>query len=218
MPTNPDVSLVSGATATLVYDTTSSRWRLLTSGIGAIVNGGNAFGASMTVGTTDAQSLILKTNNTAVLTLEQGGRILGSSSIDRSLATTQDSNGSSTYYIESGTFSPTITAISNVTSVTTPGFMYWMRVGRTVTCWGQFDMVGTLASVLTMALIQLPVSSLLALNTEAHGSMARVGTGTNLGSIVAYATGTAVRTEFILAADAAGSSRTFGYHFSYYCN
>lgn len=73
--TGADVSLVAGATATLVYDSTSSRWRLLTAGIGAIVNGGNAFGATMSIGTTDAQSLILKTNNTTALTIDSAQQI-----------------------------------------------------------------------------------------------------------------------------------------------
>jgi hypothetical protein len=41
----------------------------------AFVQGGNSFGATATIGTNDANSLVLETNNTAQLTINSGGRI-----------------------------------------------------------------------------------------------------------------------------------------------
>ena len=65
----------SGAAGAPTYRTIASADLPVTGAGGAIVNGGNTFGAASSIGNTDAYDLALKTNNTARMTILSGGNV-----------------------------------------------------------------------------------------------------------------------------------------------
>ncbi len=79
-PDGGNLTIPPNATATFQYDSATQRWRLVilpassaTVASFAYIQGGNAFGATATLGTTDAYALNLKTNNVTALALDTSG-------------------------------------------------------------------------------------------------------------------------------------------------
>ena len=65
-------SYYGGSVTSASYALSSS---FATNAANAFIQNGNSFGATATIGTNDANSLVLETNNTAQLTINSGGRI-----------------------------------------------------------------------------------------------------------------------------------------------
>lgn len=158
----------------------------------------------------------ISTNGSSKFTVDSTGRLAGSAGIKRDLSTTQDTSQVSTYYIESGTYSPSITGVTNITTVSSPGIGYWMRVGNAVTFWGEFTVTGTTGSALTQVSVTIPIASAFSTNTEGSGFMSRRSTGTNIGSMDMRNSNDDMLASWILTGSDAGASRTFGFHCSYY--
>jgi len=69
--------------------------------------------------------------------------------------------GTTNQYIASGTYTPTLTAVTNV-SASTARLVPWIRVGNVVTVTLQFDATATSTATLTQIGISLPIASNLA--------------------------------------------------------
>lgn len=113
--------------------------------------------------------------------------------------------------LASGTYTPTLTGVTNVSS-STPRQATYMRVGNTVTVAGQMDITPTGAGAVTIG-ISLPIASSFTTAYQCggtgHCSTALTGHG---GGIIADATND--RAEFSYL-DAVGSTDTFSYTFTY---
>jgi len=94
------------------------------------------------------------TNNTLKLTLTADGRLYGSALHNNAGAVT----GTTDQYIASGTYTPTLTAVANIGTLSA-SVAQWMRVGNVVTVSGHFT--GTPSSVgASMQIgISLPIAS-----------------------------------------------------------
>lgn len=113
--------------------------------------------------------------------------------------------------IASGTYTPTLTAVANV-SAETAYPAQWLRVGTTVTVSGKCDVTATAgASTQTQLGISLPVSSVFASNGECGGSASAADIVLE-GPIYADSTYYWAQLEF-LAVDT--SSHTMWYQFTY---
>jgi len=76
--------------------------------------------------------------------------------------------GTAKQYIASGTYTPTLTNVTNITASTARKCQY-MRVGNVVTVSGSLDITPTLAALTTVG-ISLPIASNLALATDCAGA------------------------------------------------
>jgi len=110
----------------------------------------------------------------------------------------------------SGTYTPTLTNITNVTSSSSPIAQY-TRVGNIVTVFGRFDITPTTASgTLTEIGISLPVASNFTTYTDLNG----LGSGTFLDSIKIVADNVNDRAILSATANTASTDAVF-YSFSY---
>lgn len=201
----------------LVFNTSPTFITTILADPGSASVPGYSFNGDPNTGIYNTADLVgISTNGSSKFTVNSTGRIAGSSGINRALATTQDTSQATTHYIESGTYSPSITSISNITSVSSPGTGYWMRVGNAVTFWGEFTATGNVATTLTQVSISVPVASGFSTNTEGCGTMWRRSTGTNIGSLDQRNSNDDMVASWILLASDAGASRTFGFQCSYF--
>lgn len=114
----------------------------------------------------------------------------------------------------SGTYTPTYTNVTNVTSTTLRGDAQWMRVGNVVTVSGQVAVVTTAAAnALTEVGISLPVASNFTANNQAGGSFVAQFTG-QFPAGFAYADIANDRVGLRFAAPSIGSFE-FWYNFTY---
>jgi hypothetical protein len=72
--------------------------------------------------------------------------------------------------VTSGTYTPTLTGIANIISVTNAGAFQWLRVGDTVTVSGIVLLDPNAATTLTQIAISLPLTSTFALFNQCAGS------------------------------------------------
>ena len=113
----------------------------------------------------------------------------------------------------SGTYTPTLTAIANITSVGSY-VCHYTRVGSVVYVAGRVAIAITTASTLTTLDIELPIASNLAITGDAVGSACTPSTiGPNYGPITANTTNDRARYEFLADANSSGVWTTF--NFSY---
>lgn len=113
----------------------------------------------------------------------------------------------------SGTYTPTLTIIANITS-TTSAVCHYMRVGSVVYVAGRVAIGITTPSTPTSLDISLPITSNLALTGDAIGSACTPSViGPNYGPIVANTTNDRARYEFDADANSTGVWTTF--NFSY---
>lgn len=112
------------------------------------------------------------TSGTKRLTLTSDGRFYGTALHNNAGAVT----GTTNQYIASGTYTPTVTNILNVSSSTTY-VCQWMRVGNVVTVSGKVNITPS-ASDLTGFYLSVPIASTLSANNQCGGVGSR-GTGTN---------------------------------------
>jgi hypothetical protein len=86
----------------------------------------------------------------------------------------------------SGTYTPTLTAITNVSSLTANANTTYIRVGNVVTVTGTCNCDFTAGSGLFVFDISLPVSSALAATTDLSGQFGTDGSGSDVGAGVNY--------------------------------
>lgn len=103
---------------------------------------------------TFAGNMFLATNNQAKIGITSDGRVYGLYLHNNAGALT----GTTNQYIASGTYTPTLTAVANISSTSGPAGQ-WMRVGNVVTVSGQFRADPTTNGVVTTLGISLPIAS-----------------------------------------------------------
>jgi hypothetical protein len=118
---------------------------------GASTNGVYFIGASAAA-TPDL--LFLNTGGTENFRMTSDGRLYGTSLHNNSGSV----SGASLQYIASGTYTPTLTAVSNISSAT-GRVSQWMRIGNVVTVSGVMDLGWTSANTLSEVGISLPIAS-----------------------------------------------------------
>lgn len=97
------------------------------------------------------------------------GRMYGTALHNNAQAIT----GTANQYVASGTYTPALTNVTNVTASTARKCQY-MRVGNVVTVSGSLDITPTLAALATIG-ISLPIASNLALATDCAGNADAIG-------------------------------------------
>lgn len=126
------------------------------------IDGPPAAGTNTTL--TETVALWVQTGSTKV-----GGLFYGSALHNNATALT----GTTRQYVGSGTYTPTLTNVTNVTSSTAAKCQY-TRVGNVVTVTGSLSVTPTLAALATIG-ISLPIASNLALATDCAGAAAAIG-------------------------------------------
>lgn len=137
------------------------------------------------------------------------GRIYGKSLHNNSGSVT----GTSNQYIASGSYTPTITSIANVSSTSSHGCQ-WIRVGNVVTVSGSVDITPTATTTDTQIRISLPIASNL-VNDENCSGTTSARLLTQVGAIWGDTTNDAAYMEF---QSATTSQRTMYFSFQYLIN
>ncbi len=119
--------------------------------------------------------------------------------------------GATNQYVASGTYTPTLTNVTNVAS-STPSACQWIRVGNVVTVSGLFDVDPTSASVATELGISLPIASALTAASNVGGTASSITLVSNTGGIQADATNDRARLSYVPPSNAA---TTMGFTFTY---
>lgn len=115
-------------------------------------------------GATSSHDVSIFANNTAWLYVTTDGRIYGTALHNNAGAVT----GTTNQYIASGTYTPTLTSVTNVTS-TTARVSQWMRVGNVVSVSGSFSLTAASSSAVEVG-ISLPIASGLTGDFQCSGS------------------------------------------------
>ena len=114
----------------------------------------------------------------------------------------------------SGTYTPTLTSVTNVAASTSTSHFRWFRVGLVVYVSGQIDIDPTAGSTLTSLGITLPVASNLALARQLSGiAVMDNGTVMTLGRIQGDATNDRAQLDFY--SDSGAANRAWQIQFSY---
>ena len=140
------------------------------------------------------------TGGTKRLTLTSDGRLYGTALHNNAGAVT----GTTNQYIASGTYTPTLTGVTNVDSVSS-GTGIWIRVGNVVTLSGSFSVNPTTSSLATVVGISLPIASNFTAVTNCIGSAVvspDMGV-TNPGSVSADTTNDRMSISFAAVTDTA---------------
>lgn len=120
---------------------------------GAAITGGPA-GQSSFLANNGAFPLSIGTNFTERLRIDENGRIGGKALHNNATSPA----GIAVQYIASGTYTPTITNVTNVTS-STARVCQWLRVGNVVTVSGSVNITETLGAAVTAFDVSLPLAS-----------------------------------------------------------
>lgn len=122
----------------------------------------------------------LGTGSGTKLVLTSDGRLYGAALHNNAGAVT----GTTNQYIASGTYTPTLTNSTNITS-SSASVCQWLRVGNVVTVSGKATVEPTSTGTVTRLGISLPIASGIASSTELGG--AGTYNGTNLRDVVCFA-------------------------------
>jgi hypothetical protein len=155
----------------------------------------------------DATSLKFYTTALERLVLTSDGRFYGTALHNNAGAVT----GTTTQYLASGTYTPTLTNTTNITSSTAQAAQ-WMRVGNVVTVSGSFQITPTATGAAVLG-ISLPIASTLAAASNASGLATDVGNIQNWAGTISGDVANA-RAKFNIVVTAASAS-TFYYSYSY---
>jgi len=101
------------------------------------------------------------------------GRLYGTALHNNSGAVT----GATNQYVASGTYTPTVTAVTNCDSVTASAVCHWMRVGNVVTVSGWCDVDATNSANTVEFRLSLPIASALAGLNQVGGVGRESGVG-----------------------------------------
>jgi hypothetical protein len=130
------------------------------------------------------------------LRLTDDGRLYGTALHNNAGAVTGAVTGATNQYIASGTYTPTLTNSTNISS-STARVCQWLRVGNVVTVSGIFDATCTAAANTATALgMSLPIASALALNEQLGG---------------AGSSGASARETLLIVADTTNDRATIGW-------
>lgn len=121
---------------------------------------------SVTVGSDASDDLILQAANAEWLRITTDGRVFGKALHNNAGSLT----GTANHYVASGTYTPTLTGVTNV-AASTARKCQWIRVGRVVHVSGSLDIDPTAAAATALG-ISLPIGSNLALATDLGGTAA----------------------------------------------
>lgn len=106
--------------------------------------------------------------------------------------------------IISGTYTPTLTNVLNVSS-STAYLCQYMRVGSVVTVSGKYDITPTAAASTTRLGISLPIASNFAAGQDLGGVAASVAIASEVGGIIADTTNDRAQVNFITTTTTANS-------------
>jgi hypothetical protein len=139
--------------------------RNLGTAVGAIFYGGDA-GTIPWIGSNAASAFGLFTNSAERLRITVDGRFYGTALHNNAGAVT----GTATQYIASGTYTPTLTNVTNV-AASTARVCQWIRVGNVVTVSGGVDIDTTTAGGTATELgLSLPIASSITLPEQLGGT------------------------------------------------
>ena len=158
-----------------------------------------------------SNSLLFATNGSTRLSVTSDGRVFGSGLHNNAGAVT----GTVNQYIASGTYTPTLTANTNCSSLVANGTAKWMRVGNVVSVAGAFTYTVTTGGVQTISLATLPIASTLAVNSHLSGSGGHTLAGQINAAVNIFADTAGNRAAFSVIPPAAGASQIVYYIFSY---
>lgn len=166
--------------------------------IGRDANNGMFFGAN---------SVSLATNGVERVQITSDGRLYGTALHNNAGAVT----GTTNQYIASGTYTPTLTAVTGATGLSA-GVAQWMRVGNVVTVSGAF--AATAASGNNRVGITLPIpSTLVSSVANCAGTIASSAVNANAGAV--YSDGTNNRAEAYWVQPVTGAAQNYHFHFTY---
>lgn len=144
---------------------------------------------------------------TEKMRLETDGRLWGSALHNNSGVVT----GTTNQYIASGTYTPTLTSVANI-SASTPDVLQWIRVGNVVTVSGKVIFTATATATLTQLGMSLPIASTTSASTKIGGNIAGQ-TVANFGAIFADTTNN--RATISIASTTTTASVNYQVHFTY---
>jgi hypothetical protein len=104
--------------------------------------------------------------------------------------------GTSKQYFASGTYTPTLTSVANVTA-TTAYVCQYTRIGNVVSVSGKLDLDPTLAATSTQVGISLPIASNLASNQQSSGTAFASGVAGQGAAILGDATNDRAQLQYI---------------------
>lgn len=169
-------------------------------------------GSSVVVfGSLSNHPVSLFTNSATRLTVTADGRFYGASLHNNAGSVA----GATNQYIASGTYTPTVTGVTNYTS-STPRAAQWVRVGNVVTVSAQIDVTTTAASAQATIGVSLPIASSLANSWELVGTMVQTsvaGTAYPVGTVNADATNDRANVDWTTTSS--GVARTMTLTFTY---
>lgn len=160
-------------------------------------------------GTATYVPLVFKASGAVQWGVEIDGRIYGTNLHNVGTVT-----GTAKQYLASGTYTPTMTGVANITSIF-PAKCQWTRVGNVVTVAGGLALTPTATATETTFRVSLPIASDLAAVEDLNGTASVYISGANaLGMIMQAdaATDTAVVT-FRSASTAGACSATFMFQY-----
>ena len=120
----------------------------------------------------------------ATLTIADGKTMTASNTLTLSGTDGTALNINAVATLNSGTYTPTLTAIVNVSGSTAYPMQY-MRVGNTVTVSGRVDITATGAGVIDLS-VSLPIASTLAASYQVAGYGANLSLSTNPATVLGY--------------------------------
>jgi hypothetical protein len=141
-----------------------------------------------------------------VFALDSNGRIYGSSLHNNAAGV----SGTTSQYIASGTYTPTITAVGNV-SASSALASQWIRVGNVVSVSGEVSITATAGGSSLSWRITLPVASTIA----NQGQLAGTGVGGTLNIVNIYGDIASGQASFTASAPGSGSSVAYSFTFQY---
>jgi hypothetical protein len=142
------------------------------------------------------------------LSIDTAGRLSGSALHNNASLP----SGTTNQYIASGTYTPTFTAVANVTGTpaVSTGNWKWTRVGNCVTIAGNVSIQATTQNNSTSVGISLPIASNIATTGDLSGTAASTSTSQVTGALVnGDATNDRATLSFIAATGTSGLSTTW---------
>lgn len=128
--------------------------------------GGNPISAGTSCIAISAGRAVTIGGGTGTVLVDTVGRLSGTALHNNGSSPT----GTTNQYVASGTYTPTLTGVTNV-AASTARKCQWIRVGNVVSVSGSFDIDPTAAAATALG-ISLPIASNLALATDLGGTMA----------------------------------------------
>ena len=152
-----------------------------------------------------ANTLAWSTGGTERLRLTSDGRFYGTALHNNSGAVT----GTTNQYIASGTYTPTLTSVANVSGTPTAAGFKWIRVGNVVHVTGEISLTpSSVSGTLTRLGVSLPIASNLASSASLNGA-ANSPTAAEFAAYIGDATND--RAELSFGADLLASTLVGGF-------